>query len=159
MGLAISPRREMAPQRGPIGPRRRAATAVPYLRLVGPDEVAVRIPTQRRADAFGGSGRLDRPRPAPIRLTRRGRIVIWLVLAGLAVVVVALFAPASHAAAPSGPARAVTVHPGNTMWSIATTGLPGLSPAVAVERVRAFNHLATNEVYVGEQILLPPPNS
>jgi len=156
MGLAISPRREMAPQRGPMGTRRRAATAVPYLRLVGPDEVAVRIPTQRHANASDG---LDRSRPAPIRLTRRGRIVIWLVLATIAVVVVALLASASQAAAPVGSARAVTVHPGDTMWSIATRGLPGVAPPVAAEQVRAFNHLATNEVYASEQILLPPPNS
>jgi hypothetical protein len=177
MGLAVSPRREMAPLRGsiehgptglapgglhPAEPRRRAATAVPYLRLVGPDEVPVRIPTQRRADGSGGGrsgGFRMAARPAPIRLTRRGRIVIWVVLAVIALVGVVLLAPASQAAAPPGPSRAVTVHAGDTMWSIASAGLPGVPPAVAIERVRAFNHLATNEVYVGEQILLPPSNS
>lgn len=157
MGLAISPRHEMAPQHGHRRPRGRPSTPVPYLRLVGPSERTVTIPSQRRPADPDNFHTIKNP--APIRLTRRGRIVIWLVLAGLALVALALLAPASQAAAPSGPARAVTVRPGDTMWSIATNALPGVAPAVAVERVRAFNHLPDNKVYVGEQILLPATNS
>ena len=91
----------------------------------------------------------------PIQLTRRGRFVLWALLVGLAVGVVLLLAPASQGAPPAGPLRPVTVHSGDTMWSIATAALPGDAPGVAIERIRILNHLSDNEVYVGEQLLIP----
>jgi LysM domain-containing protein len=130
---------------------------VPYLRLVSSSGVEPFIPTQRRP--------VDAPRPAPasrdhdghrpVRLTRRGRTVLWLLLLGCAIVAMALLAPASQAAAPSGPPRAITVHSGDTMWSIASAMLPQDAPNVAAERIRVLNHLPDDEVYVGEQLLIP----
>jgi LysM repeat protein len=89
-------------------------------------------------------------------LTRRGRIVVGLLLLGLAVGAMILLAPASQAATPPGPMRTVVVHHGDTMWSIASSALPDEDPSTAVREVRALNHLADNTVYVGEQLLLPP---
>jgi LysM repeat protein len=114
-------------------------------------------PWSPRSDRLGRASRAGRR--APVRLTRRGRLVIWLILVGIAIAIAALFAPASQASAPVGQPGAVTVHAGDTMWSIATRALPGDSPTVAMARVRMLNHLETNEVYVGEQILLPPADS
>jgi predicted Zn-dependent protease len=91
----------------------------------------------------------------PIRLTRRGRAVLWLLLLGAAITALAFLAPASQAASPSGPPRSVTVHSGDTMWSIATTMLPKDSPNAAMNRIRVLNHLQDNEVFVGERLLIP----
>jgi Tfp pilus assembly protein FimV len=90
-----------------------------------------------------------------VRLTRRGRIVVGLVLLGFAVTLAALLAPPSQAATPAGPPRAIVVRSGDTLWSIATAALPREDPGAAVDRVRVFNHLPDNRVYVGEQLLLP----
>ncbi len=138
----------------------RRSGPVPYLRLVpdlpeSPDEAAedwhplAMVPGIEAAPEFARSGH------APIHLTRRGRIVIWLILLSATVTVLALLAPASQASSPSAPPRAVTVHAGDTMWSIATTALPRVAPGTAIERIRLLNHLSTNEVYTGEQILVP----
>lgn len=48
-----------------------------------------------------------RRRRRPIRLTRRGRIVVGLFLLSLVIAAMALLAPASQAAAPAGPMRSV----------------------------------------------------
>lgn len=161
MGAAISQRRESALQQGFRRTGGRPSAPVPYLRLVGPFDSAgtttAPIPSQRRPDVSETVHPVRRA--APIRLTRRGRIVLWLLLAAAALAVVVLLAPASQAADPAGPPRAVTVHAGDTMWSIATKALPGVDPATAMARVRELNHLADNQVYVGEQILVPPTNS
>jgi LysM repeat protein len=136
-------------------------SAVPYLRLVNSSDVRPVIPAQRRpadappADAGPASVGRSHDSHRSVRLTRRGRAVLWLLLVGCAIVAMVLLAPASQAASPSGPPRAVTVHSGDTMWSIATAMLPQEAPGVAAERIRAFNHLADDEVYVGEQLLIP----
>jgi len=156
---------------------------VPYLRLVPapageplideqpidvrPDPVA-HIPAQRgsvqrepsqREPGQREPGQRGPVRPArdshPVRLTRRGRAVLWLLLLGVAITVAALLAPASQAAGPVARPRAVTVHAGDTMWSIATKALPHQAPAAAVERIRVLNHLPDDQVFVGEQILVP----
>jgi hypothetical protein len=130
---------------------------------------AARVPAQRRpagmSVAAGGTDvdvDVDEGRAQParaghssIRLTRRGRAVLWLLVAGLAIAALVLLAPASRAASPSGPPRTATVHQGDTMWSIATAMLPHDSPNVAIERIRVLNHLSDDEVYVGEQLLIP----
>ncbi len=90
-----------------------------------------------------------------VRLTRRGRVVFGLALLGFAITLTALLAPASQAASPAGPPRAIVVRSGDTLWSIATAAMPHDDPVAAVNRVRVFNHLPDNRVYVGEQLLLP----
>jgi LysM repeat protein len=92
----------------------------------------------------------------PVRLTRRGRVVLGVLLLGAAIALAVLLAPATQAAAPAGPDRAVVVHTGDTLWSIATAALPGEDPYQAVDEVRVLNHLPDNRIYVGEQIVLPP---
>jgi hypothetical protein len=152
MSVAISSRRGEAGHGLAVRTPRRVE-GVPYLRLVV-DQAAV--PVQRRSEeAAHDVPRAAPAEPRPIRLTRRGRAVLWLLLLVSAVAAMALLAPASQAASPSGPLRTVTVHSGDTMWSIATRMLPDASPNVAVDRIRVLNHLHDNEVYVGEQLLIP----
>ena len=79
----------------------------------------------------------------PLRLTRRGRRAVALLVAAVAVVLVGLAfrsAPAAPAARPA-PA-AVTVQPGDTLWSIAAAVAPQRDPRAEVVALQRLNHLS-----------------
>ena len=94
-----------------------------------------------------------------IRLTRRGRVVLLLVLVGLLLTAFALgrsgtSVAATDAAAPA-PYAQTTVHRGETLWSVAKRVAPGHDPRAVVEQLRALNHLSSGSVQAGQQLLLP----
>ena len=80
---------------------------------------------------------------APLRLTRRGVLVLAAlvaVLAGAIVWLAGLSAPG--AARPAGPApAAVTVRAGDTLWSIAGRVAPDTDPRAEVATLQRLNHL------------------
>jgi hypothetical protein len=90
-----------------------------------------------------------------VRLTRRGRAVLWLVallVTGLGLV---LAAPASEAADPAGPERTVVVQPGDTLWSIAQRYAPGGDPFTTIDEIRRLNGLTGYTIQAGEKLTLP----
>jgi LysM repeat protein len=111
------------------------------------------IPRQRGVDSAPAGRTVARTR---VRLTRRGRIVLGVLVLAVFVGLAMAFGSATQAAAPTGPDRTVVVRSGDTLWSVATAALPDEKPYAAVERVRLLNHLPDNEIYAGEQLLLPP---
>jgi nucleoid-associated protein YgaU len=79
----------------------------------------------------------------PLRLTRRGIVVLGLAVAALAVAIVslaALSAPTTASGRQSVPAS-VTVHDGDTLWSIATRVAPDTDPRAEVATLQRLNHL------------------
>jgi len=93
------------------------------------------------------------PEPAPLRLTRRGTLVLALAVAmvGVGLVWLArLSAPAASTTAP-GP-RVVTVQPGDTLWSIASRVAPQVDPRAEVDRLVRLNHLGGAAIAPGEQL-------
>jgi hypothetical protein len=98
------------------------------------------------------------PAPRPVRLTRRGRLVL-VVLAAL--VVAGLVVAGATAAQASGPASAragdsrVFVQPGDTLWSIALRTDPGADPQSVVAGILQANHLSTASVTVGQRLWVP----
>jgi Tfp pilus assembly protein FimV len=91
------------------------------------------------------------PVAAPIRLTRRGVIVVAALVAALGVGLIwlgRLSAPASPAGAP-GPAT-VTVQPGDTLWSIAGRVAPGRDPLAEVSTLQQRNHLTGVDLVPGQ---------
>ncbi len=108
--------------------------------------------------AAGESARRHRSgerRRRGVRLTRRGRAVLWLtalLVAGLGLV---LAAPASEAADPAGPDRTVVVQPGDTLWSIAQRYVPGGDPYATIDEIRRLNGLPGYTVQAGEKLTLP----
>lgn len=81
---------------------------------------------------------------SPLRLTRRGVLVLGIavaVLAGVLVWLAALSAPTAAPARAAVPAT-VTVQAGDTLWSIAGQVAPGRDPRAEVEHLRRLNHLA-----------------
>lgn len=105
-----------------------------------------------------------RTRPAPpvrraakprLRLTRRGRLVVFAFFLLLAAAAVTLAATASRAADPSGPAATTVVQQGDTLWSIADRhDLSGDRFAV-IEELRRLNGLDGYTVYAGQELTLP----
>ena len=96
-------------------------------------------------------------RPAPIRLTRRGRIVVltfFILMASLASAV--LWTTASRADDPAeGPAPTVVVQPDDSLWSIAERVAPGRPPFDVIHDIRTLNDIDTWYVYAGETLVVP----
>ena len=115
-----------------------------------------------------------RPRPArdqatrpetanpPLRLTRRGRVVVAvaaaLVLAALSLVIAsaaqATNHPVSSRAAQQGLAQ-VTVHPGQSLWSVAENADPAADTRVVIQQIIELNGLTGNVVFTGQRLWVP----
>lgn len=99
---------------------------------------------------------------APLRLTRRGRLVLVVLpvfAAVLAVLVAwsALMAPAKADGEAVGPGavETVTVQPGQSLWSIAEGRVPDQDPRVTISQIRQLNDLESTRVLPGEQLVVP----
>src|SRR5450755_1452008 len=103
---------------------------------------------------------------APIRLTRRGRLVLGslIVLMAAAIVSVLSLGLASgalasnhHGSAGAGyrGMRQVVVQPGQTLWSIAAAAEPAADPRLVIAEMTQANSLGGATVYAGEQLWVP----
>jgi hypothetical protein len=96
---------------------------------------------------------------APLRLTRRGRVVLlalFFLLATLASAV--LWTTASRAdETPAGPPPTVVVQSGDTLWDVAARTSPGRSPHDVVAEIRRLNGLAADDIVVhaGDTLVVP----
>ncbi|WP_082537958.1 LysM peptidoglycan-binding domain-containing protein [Angustibacter sp. Root456] len=94
---------------------------------------------------------------APLRLTRRGRLVVTGLLA-TAGVAVSLFAGGVAGAGTDAqrvPVRYVTVAPGDTLWSIAGEVAPSEDRRDTVARILELNARDTSGVRAGDRIAVP----
>ena len=108
-------------------------TARPPLRLVGPGERAL-VPTTR--------------------LTRRGRLLITVVVAAAALTLGVGVATSVSAVVPQID-HATTVFAGQTLSEVAAAQLPGLSINDAVARIQFANGLNSVQVQAGQLLLIP----
>jgi hypothetical protein len=94
-------------------------------------------------------------RPAPLRLTHRGRVVVlafFILLASLASAV--LWTTASRAdQSPAAPT--VVVQRGDTLWDIAARVAPDRSPRDVVSEIRELNAMHDYYIYAGDTLILP----
>ena len=92
-----------------------------------------------------------------VRLTRRGRLVVFLLGAAL-LFAVALWLAAGSAATDHGsgtaPYTVVTVAPGDTLWDIADAATDG-NVGDMVAQIRDVNSLDSGEVFAGQQLRIP----
>lgn len=95
----------------------------------------------------------------PVRLTRRGRVVVLLTLVTLLLGAFLLGRGADSAAAgtssPAPQGTVTTVRPGETLWTIAKRLDPGHDPRALVQRLRSLNGLSTGAVQAGQQLRVP----
>jgi nucleoid-associated protein YgaU len=174
--MPAAPETERAPgtQAGPVGmssSRPRGDRAVPGAhgpRNVGP---AGDAPLRRHAAAGRHRGMPARDtriasRRSTVRLTRRGRIVVatlltalFLLLVALAWMVVAARAQAANHGLPQGAVyrnmTSVVVHPGQTLWSIASQAEPSADPRVVMQLIIELNALHGTSVVPGQHLWVP----
>jgi hypothetical protein len=105
----------------------------------------------------------------PVRLTRRGRIVVTGVSAliiGLASVALATTAQATRGAGAAGasgaggasPGKYVTrvmVRPGQSLWTLAEGYDPDADPRIIVADIEQLNSLSTDQLQPGEMLWVP----
>lgn len=105
--------------------------------------------TQRRA-----TGRAS---DAPLRLTRRGRVTVFVLALGLGLAgMLGNQVANAGTAAPGVPVETHTVQSGETLWDIAVTlAGPGEDVRDVVDHLVALNDLPGAGLAAGQQILLP----
>ncbi|QDZ13524.1 LysM peptidoglycan-binding domain-containing protein [Humibacter ginsenosidimutans] len=94
------------------------------------------------------------------RLTRRGRVVLAVLLVLPLMIGGAMFAANSAAIAgvdgtSSVTFRHVTVQSGDSLWSIAERVAPGSDPRDVVSAIVDLNGLSSSMVQAGEQLAIP----
>ncbi len=163
-------------------PEKERLRGAPAVREAGP----VTVPGPRRPGDVGGPGDVRRAgsgqgprhsagvpdtRPAPrrntVRLTRRGRIVVTVMLTAvsLSLVVLAWLAIAARAAQAADGGQSpgavyqnltsVVVHPGQTLWSIASQAEPTADPRIVMRQIIDLNALHGTSVVPGQRLWVP----
>jgi LysM domain len=102
------------------------------------------------------------PDEPPLRLTRRGRIVVAALVALLVTAVSAMSAGAAEATNHQLPRSVaernlvqVTVRPGQSLWSVAEAADPDADTRVVIHEIIGFNTLSGEVLYPGEQLWVP----
>ncbi|MDQ7906473.1 LysM peptidoglycan-binding domain-containing protein [Phytohabitans sp. ZYX-F-186] len=134
------------------GSRTRTVTAAPALPGVLALATAAGVVPQRSAPRPRVARHAGKPR---LRLTRRGRAVVFAFFLLLAAAGVTLAATASRAADPSGPPPTTVVRQGDTLWSIADRHHPRGNRLAVIEEIRRLNSLDDYTVYTGQELKLP----
>jgi LysM domain len=142
----------------------RDVPAVPHPRRPGQTGYAGGVHAPRQA-VLARDVRLAPPR-GTVRLTRRGRVVVAILLTAVSLLLAALawMAVAARAqAADSGPPpgavyrnlTSVVVHPGQTLWSIASQAEPSADPRVVMQEIIDLNALQGSGVEPGQRLWVP----
>jgi LysM repeat protein len=113
--------------------------------------------TQLRAAARPATGGAGTSRSGAVRLTRRGRIVVTLLLLGLLLGAFVVFGGQSVATGDAGaavPTRTVVVGEGDTLWDIASEVSDG-DIRETVHEIEQLNSLPGPALVVGQEIAVP----
>jgi hypothetical protein len=111
------------------------------------------------------AARVGRPRDtpvAPLRLTRRGRVVVVLAAALLVTLVSLLLAGVAQATNDGPSPRAarenlvqVIVRPGQSLWSVAESADPDQDTRAVIQQIIDLNSLNGDTVFAGQQLWVP----
>ena len=144
------------PQHDALIPRR-DTPAVRHAALVPPRDTPA-----ARSGLSGLSGRSRDTPVAPLRLTRRGRVVAATAAALLVTVVSLLLAGVAQATNDGPSSRAarqnlvqVVVHPGQSLWSVAESADPDQDPRAVIQQIIDLNSLNGDTVFAGQQLWVP----
>jgi hypothetical protein len=99
-----------------------------------------------------------RPSTPTVRLTRRGRLVVFLVALAAALLLGVLWGAGSVATERPGtpePTTIVQVAPGDTLYEIAAEVTVDGDVAAMVERIQRLNALDTGMLQAGQRIRVP----
>ncbi len=110
------------------------------------------LPARPRLTLLPG-GASAAPADGGLRITRRGRLVLFLVAALVVAASVVLTGIAGAGAAT--PAHTVTVLPGQTLSEVAAAELPDTSISEGVVAIQLANDLNTAQVSAGQELVIP----
>jgi len=114
-----------------------------------------------RAAYRGAAPATPRVPASSTHLTRRGRLLLTLLVLTLLVVGAVLLSGGATAlagtdhATGTATAQRVTVRPGETLWQIAERVAPGTDPRETIARILDLNDLQTAQVQAGTALVLP----
>ena len=98
----------------------------------------------------------------PLRLTRRGRIVVAIAAALLVALLSLLATGTAQATSHSAPSRVadrnlsqVVVRPGQSLWSIAENADPNADPRLVMQQIIELNGLTSNVIMAGQLLWVP----
>jgi len=92
----------------------------------------------------------------PVRLTRRGRVVVIVFAAAFVLTVLWLTAGRGAFAGESARAPEIfVVQPGDTLWDIAAHAKPEDDPRLTLRRIMKLNHLSGVVLEPGQRLVLP----
>ena len=123
--------------------------------------IASPIPVRLRGDAVGPAHRDSARGATRLRLTTRGRRVMLAIAATPLAVGIAFSVLAGGSALASGETavpisfETVTVMPGDTLWSLATTIAPAADPRDVVDDIIRLNNLPGGTIQVGSELSIP----
>jgi hypothetical protein len=137
----------------------RLVGARPGLREDDPDDA----PGSQQADTPAARSGRQRDTPAaPLRLTRRGRVVIAIAAALLVTMVSLLLAGVAQATNHGPSSRAarqnlvqVLVRPGQSLWSVAKSADPDQDTRAVIQQIIDLNSLSGDTVLAGQQLWVP----
>ena len=107
--------------------------------------------------AFVEYPRLAAPR-SQVRLTRRGRLVVFLLALGFVLTAAIFLGTRSTATNESGPevqTELVMVGPGETLWSIASDLAEDGEVRDMVDQIERLNALDSSMLYAGQELHVP----
>lgn len=113
-------------------------------RTVRPTRRAASVPTARPE--------------TPVRLTRRGRVVVLLAFVGLAFAAFTVFGGHSAATGEAGepvPTRTVVVAEGDTLWAIASTVAEPGEVREMIHQIQELNALPSAGLSEGQKLAVP----
>ena len=94
-----------------------------------------------------------------LRITRRGRVVLALLVASLGLTV-GLLGFGGGAIATSNPGsdnfQYLTVQPGQSLWDLAKSIAPNSDPRDVIADISRLNGLQGSTIHPGEQLAVPP---
>jgi hypothetical protein len=159
---AVSRRRGRA--RGAVRRVPRATRRAP-LRLVATDgrllSRASGVPVRTTP---GAEAAVSQPVAArtPVRLTRRGRLVVaagaLLVAVAVSVVLAGAAQALGHSGAPARPGAGITkvqVRPGQNLWTLAEAYDPNADPRQVIQEILQLNSMSTDQLQPGQVLWMP----
>jgi hypothetical protein len=115
-------------------------------------------PMERPMDRLLAARQTRRRQRSTVRLTRRGRVVVFVVglmaLLGLGLAVSAGAGAALHGGAPE-PTHQVVVAPGDTLWGLASDAADGGDVRSMITHIEELNGLAGADLSVGQTLRIP----
>lgn len=89
------------------------------------------------------------------RIGRRERLALTVLVAATLALMIGRLVAGAVAGPPTPELVDVTVRPGDTLWSIASSAAPDTDPRAVIDGIRGVNHLPDDVVRVGEVLRVP----